>query len=83
MDRKNLTIILLTAAVLLLGGWTGLGQKQKPADSNIVWEYTVTGLGTSYLGDKELNQLGAQGWELVAISNSDRGYNFYLKRIKR
>ena len=39
------------------------------------WEYLVT----AGLGQAELNDLGAQGWELVGVSPDGTGY---LKRLR-
>jgi hypothetical protein len=45
------------------------------------WEYKVVELaGPSEERESQLNRLGEQGWELVAIVNAYDWY--YLKRLK-
>jgi hypothetical protein len=84
--RKSLSVLALIAA-LLMSGWTVLGQKQNKMTHRSrvraqpsAWEYKVTGL----LSDNELNKLGAEGWELVAIQSPDiDNLKLYFKRRKR
>lgn len=44
------------------------------------WEYRVE----ECLGDYQLDKLGEQGWELVAVTSNDSGspLKFYFKRPK-
>ena len=85
-QRKFLYVIAVIAALYISGG-TVLGQKQpKVAHRSgltvrtLTWEYKVTGL----LGIEELNKLGAEGWELVAIQSLDvDNLKLYFKRRKR
>ena len=59
-------------------------QAQKASQAQIMWEYMWTN------NTNDLNKLGAQGWELVGISDfvtTNGGYisstsYFYLKRAK-
>ena len=37
------------------------------------WEYTTMELGR-HVTDRQVNNLGQQGWELVAIVNGNTGY---------
>lgn len=76
----------LLALILMLCflGWTSHGQKQT---AKAAWEYKSlfsTSADLAYV----LNDLGAQGWELVAIDvtssdkNGLKGKTYYLKRAK-
>jgi hypothetical protein len=44
------------------------------------WEYLVK----TNLSEVELNALGAQGWELIALSHTDSGmpHRYFFKRPK-
>jgi hypothetical protein len=76
----------LMALILMLGllGLTIHGQKQT---TKAAWEYKSL-FSTSANLDYVLNDLGAQGWELVAIDvtssdkNGLKGATYYLKRAK-
>lgn len=50
-----------------------------------VWEYRHlrrdAGAGTP-IGEEELNALGAEGWELVAVTPTPDGVDFYFKRAR-
>ena len=73
---NKLIIVLLCAAVLLVGGWTFQPKPQ-------TWEYHVEHHGT--ISKKKLNELGAEGWELVAATESGgiaSTSSFYFKRPK-
>jgi hypothetical protein len=70
--------------MLCLLGLTIHGQKQT---TKAAWEYKSL-FSTSANLDYVLNDLGAQGWELVAIDvtssdkNGLKGPTYYLKRAK-
>jgi hypothetical protein len=67
----------LLLALLLLVGWSTFAQRK--SQPKVTWEYKRAG-HASNTGEPELNQLGAQGWELVSV-NEDATV-FYLKRQK-
>ena len=67
----------LLFALLLLVGLSTFGQRKN--QPKVTWEYKRAG-HASNTGEPELNQLGAQGWELVSV-NEDATV-FYLKRQK-
>jgi hypothetical protein len=68
---------VLLFALLLLVVWSAFGQRKK--QPQVTWEYKQSGRASS-TGEPELNELGAQGWELVSV-NDDHTV-FYLKRPK-
>ena len=78
--------LLASASVVLscLVGWAVSAQTKAPART--VWEYKY--LRNNCIDEKELNALGAQGWELVdvqPISTHPNSYvcpHVYLKRPK-
>lgn len=82
-------LFLILAAVLIIGvvAWSNYSQQSKVTKT---WEYMViSDYGySSPDGAKELNPLGAQGWELVAVSDraADQGNQtstrFVLKRSR-
>lgn len=51
----------LAVICLVIGGWVGYGHASPPAMAQR-WEYKSAFL------DSELIQLGAEGWELVAVT---------------
>jgi hypothetical protein len=74
--KKRVSLLIAFVILLCLVGWASYGQQGK---SQTVWEYKFTGRATA-TGEQELNDLGAQGWELVSVDND--GTRFYLKRKK-
>jgi hypothetical protein len=73
--------------------WAGYARAQKTNTNNDgkVWEYkvgaaTVGGLSGFSSVQDQLNQLGAEGWELVAVENisttAPPSAIYYLKRAK-
>jgi hypothetical protein len=80
-DMKQKTYVVLLVIVLLCSiGWTGYSQQKR--DSKTTWEFT------SVSSEKEANELGAQGWDLVTVSTGVRDGNgngiavFHLKRAR-
>jgi hypothetical protein len=78
---KQKTYVVLLVIVLLCSiGWTGYSQQKR--DSKTTWEFT------SVSSEKEANELGAQGWDLVTVSTGARDGNgngievFHLKRAR-
>lgn len=71
--KRNILVIVLLASLMFLLGFTVQSKPQ--------WEYMST------TKEKQLNELGAQGWELVAASplitsGGTFGQFFFLKRMK-
>lgn len=88
MRLKNLLLLVLAAAALLVViGWTAQGR----GPSRLAWEYQIERVLVSQESER-LNELGAQGWELVGVPAGDsvetrdgREYHYryyYLKRQK-
>jgi len=83
MKSKYAWLVAVTLMVCFLG-LTIRGQKQTSARTG--WEYRSlfsTSADVAYV----LNDLGVQGWELVAIDvtadkNGAKGTTYYLKRQK-
>jgi hypothetical protein len=87
MKRKA---YLALAMILMLGVlvWTVSGQRQRTA-AQTEWEYKIVYVpGARHMSEMKLNELGAQGWELVAFLQLNQegmtigAGNFYLKRQK-
>lgn len=78
MKIKNIiATCLIILTVLLHFGLNSRAQRQATQKQN--WEYKLT----RGLNEIQLNELGAQGWELVEVSVSpESNYTYYLKRAK-
>ena len=81
-SKTHLIVILIVLTLLGLVGWTASGQRRKVSQD--MWEYRIV-----YTNDPEkiLNELGAQGWELVTVQPIQDEYKgcsgaYYLKRAK-
>jgi hypothetical protein len=83
---KNLWLGALTA-LLVLAGWSGYAQPQNAAKTQ--WDYLVVQGVEITIREQRLNELGAQGWELVSVtftclSNLGPCYTAaYMKRAKQ
>jgi len=68
MKNRSVLVIALVVVVAFVTG-SSVGRQK--------WEYQETCSGTA------LNELGANGWELVSVTNqSNDAKCFYLKRSK-
>ena len=85
--KSKLAIAFLIVGLLFIGAWRGQGQTQKV--KSVTYEYLVLPdpTETSALdeGIKKLNELGAQGWELVGVSKSGGwgSARLYFKRVRK
>lgn len=71
--------LIITAALLALALLSLAFVQPKP----VQWEYKTEHHGT--MSEKKLNELGAEGWELVAIGREpslNSHQTFYFKRQK-
>ncbi len=83
MKRKITLIALAFLSLLFVSGWISYGQKARPpkASSLQLWEYKIVQVDS----EAKLNELGAQGWELVGFEGIEQGSNIrncVLKRIR-
>jgi hypothetical protein len=78
--KINWIVILIASGVLILAGWTVYGQKKSvPAPPpRTVWEYKVV----SETDKISLDEMGAQGWELVTVEMGGAQEVYYFKRAK-
>jgi hypothetical protein len=67
--KNKLFLIIALISLLCLAGWTG--HAAKPSPQPTVWQYKV--LANSW-DEKDFNNLGAEGWELVSIDGSRGDY---------
>lgn len=85
MKRKTGLIALALLSCLCVAGWTARAQRSV----KVQWEYKVVFLKDSYTIDKSLNELGLEGWELVAfhmtteLKRDGQGGLFYFKRVRQ
>ena len=81
--KKSLYFALALVVLLFALAWGGYGQRQ--SQRKILWEYlTVSNWDGKNQKATDLNQLGAQGWELVSVGTTDSSGNtlLYFKRVK-
>jgi hypothetical protein len=84
MPSRNHLVILLAIVFSVCIGWTAHDETR----SKTVWEYKVVSTGTTEFKNADLNELGRQGWELIAVdhpiqnASSDYHLTYYLKRSK-
>jgi hypothetical protein len=83
--QRIVAATLFLLCCLALVGWTGYSQQR----AKVQWEYQVIFLNEDANITKELNKVGADGWELVEFhmtSNTDLyglGGKYYFKRQKQ
>ncbi|HKS30194.1 MAG TPA: hypothetical protein VJS44_20385 [Pyrinomonadaceae bacterium] len=81
MKSRQLLLLLLIATLLGLTGWTVHAQRQAAAAASTarpVWEYRIVSESEKI----KLNDLGAEGWELVAVEMSGAEEVYFFKRAK-
>ncbi len=79
--KINWIVILIASGLLMLAGWTVYGQKKSvpaPTTTRTVWEYKVI----SETDKISLDEMGAQGWELVTVEMGGAQEVYYFKRAK-
>ena len=75
---NKLYLSLIMMVLLALVAWTNRAQGQSSNPARHVWEYKI--IDDQANVTQVMNQLGADGWELVTISPSHNTYLF--KRAK-
>ncbi len=89
MKTKALVLLIAAAAVFGLAGWTGFGQRQQRPTQQQTWEYKVVYVaGVRSLSEKTMNDMGAQGWELITFQPINQegvtigAGNYFFKRAR-
>lgn len=85
VKRKGLLIALAVTALCCVIGWTGYAQRT--GGGRVQWEYNILflpDLAALELVEtrKQLDRLGAEGWELVQAPPVGRAGHYYFKRQK-
>ncbi|HEX8070599.1 MAG TPA: hypothetical protein VF546_11650 [Pyrinomonadaceae bacterium] len=79
MQSKSLPLVALVALVLLCAlSWGGYAQRRQTKQP--AWEYKTATF--PYADEKALNAVGAQGWELVGVSDVAGSTIYFFKRPK-
>ncbi len=76
-EKLNWQLGFVVLGILCLLGWTVYGQKPA-APIRATWEYKVV----SETDKVSLNDMGAQGWELVTVEMGGAQEVYYFKRSK-
>ena len=88
--KNRLYLVLVLAALMCLAGWSARAQYTRTVPRQ-AWEYKKDEFDINYDISSRLNQLGDEGWQLVAITSSCPSnpktspgckYAVYLKREK-
>ena len=87
--KTRIWLVVIVAAILFgLVGWTGFGQRAQRT-TQTTWEYKVVYVpGARNLSEKAMNDMGAQGWELITFQpiNNEGGTigagNYFFKRAR-
>jgi hypothetical protein len=83
--RSKIAIAILVVALLSIGAWSGKGQTEKVKSVSYDYQVLTDPTEVSGLedGQKKLNELGAQGWELAGVSaKGNSASKLYFKRVK-
>jgi Domain of unknown function (DUF4177) len=82
--KPKLNLILCIVGLLVFLAWSINGQVNQSKGRSAAWEYKIITLVT----EEKLNELGAQGWEVVTVTpavptGSSTGASIcYLKRAR-
>lgn len=77
--KSRAWLLIIIVGVLCLTGWQVSSQQKQTT----VWEYKIVE-PSSRIPIKEMNDLGAQGWELVTVQfhENSGGADYYFKRAR-
>ncbi len=75
-SKSNWVVVVIAMGVLMIAALTVHGQKQ--STPRVMWEYKVV----SETDKISLNEMGAQGWELVTVEMGGAQEVYYFKRVK-
>ena len=85
--KKRLLPGLIVIVLLDVAGWTSYGQRNSQPRASYEYQviYDPTETGSASEGIKKLNELGAQGWELVGVNHEGNivTTKLYFRRIKQ
>jgi hypothetical protein len=76
---RNFVLIAAFVAAAFLIGRTADAQQDRRTPRPPVWEYR----DGANLTVKQLNDLGAEGWELACVTPYAKDYYYILKRVKQ
>jgi hypothetical protein len=75
--RTSLVVVLIAVMALLTVGWTQSSRNAGAAK----WEYMSYQASSTGPADQEMNKLGWEGWELVAVdAGENRAPRYVFKR---
>ena len=67
--KNRFYLVLVLAALMCLVGWSARAQYPTRSVPRQAWEHTVVQGNSNYLLTSKLNELGQEGWQLVAVSS--------------
>jgi hypothetical protein len=77
--RNKWLLIIIMVALLCTVGWVGRAQMKGP--DKATWEYQVSFAHAIQAGD--MNRLGADGWELAAVTCQEGNQCAYFFKRRR
>ena len=89
MMKSKLVASLIVLAAIATAAWTSMGQSQRSGqvlyEYRVIYDFSNSDQKGQEEGIKNLNHLGSQGWEIVAVTTESTNYvpKIWLKRVKR
>jgi len=82
MGRKDYWVLVL-AVIFCLLVWNIPRQSLANSASRPTWEYkALMGSTLASYDNERLNELGAEGWELIATTENSSARHYFFKRMK-